>query len=160
MNNNNGHNMDFIEVETPPSIKYLVTNYCQSFNETSAGTQFLIKPSCLIYDKEANGFREKTETVIGRGLFKNIEKEILPTLERSELEGIPRIFIKGKYKAMTQLIAQAKYKYPDRLMILKNVGGLKTCLIIIYRSDVDKFAAIEPSHLPMKFNITIKGDII
>ena len=159
--NNAGFNMNFIEnVEVSYHIKKLVNNCCLRLREEIGNTTFIIKPSCLVYSIEKGGFMEKTETTLGHGIYKDIEKEILVTLERAELKGVPRIFIGGKYKAMTQLMAQAKYNYPDRLMILKSCGGLRTCLIMIYRGDLDQFMVIEPSEHPMSFNMILKGDLV
>lgn len=157
--NNVGFNMDFIEnVKVDNCIKKLTNNF--SFSDLVGNSLFIIKPSCLVYDIDKGGFIAKTETTLGRGIYKDIEKEILVTLELAELKGIPRIFIGGKYKAMAQIMAQAKYNYPDRLMILKSIGGLRTCLIIIYRGDLDQFMTIEPHEHPMKFNTILKGDLV
>ena len=92
-----GFNMDMIEnIKITCHIKKLVNNHCLTLRDAIGNSCLMIKPSCLVYNIDKGGFVEKTETTLGHGVYKDIEKEILVTLERAELKGVPRIFIGGK----------------------------------------------------------------
>ena len=168
IDNNVGFNMDTKNIpvtaetikEIEKNIRKLVNNCCPTLSDHVGNSTFMIKPSCLIYDADRDGFMEKTETVMGHGIYKDIKKEILVTLERSDLKGIPRWFLGGKYNAMAIALVQAKYKYPNRLMIIKSVGGLRTCLVVAYITNKDHFIAFDPHNCPAHFDIMIKGDIL
>ena len=158
--NKEAFNATLIDKEPTTEIKKFVNNKLKSFSFITGNATFMIKPSCIIYDKDKGGYCERTETVIGRGVFNNL-KDIMQILERSELKGTPRIFLGGKYNAMTQALAQAKYNYPDRFILLKR---MYTAFILIYRSDKNMFIAVEPntivSNTAPDFDIMINGDII
>ena len=157
-------NTTLIEKAPTTEIKKLVNNKLARFGNIIGNASFMIKPSCIIYDKDKGGYCDRTELVIGRGIFNNL-KDIMQILERSELKEVPRVYISGKYNAMTQALAQAKYNYPDRFIIIKRPY---TAFVVIYRTDLNMFMAIEPyiikastpPNIPSDFNVKINGDII
>lgn len=149
-------NAELFENDKPSiEIKKIVNKVCTKMSDFHGNTCFMISPSCLLYDRD--GFHYSTENEFGEVCkfgdmtFKmGHSDQELPNLERYEISSkVPRVFVGGKYRAFKQALLQAKYKYPNRIMIIKNITAV--CILfydafdnnyILFDNNIDKIIAI------------------